>query len=103
MSCDNCALSFCLVLCGGPVVRNKHLVVSLRITPQTILLVASILLVATYLLLFVRSHVRGVRREAVRVAGLLSHVPQDVDVMYHVRCVLKAHGGGGHRKAPAAA
>ncbi|GFR51586.1 hypothetical protein Agub_g14007 [Astrephomene gubernaculifera] len=60
-------------------------------TMHSILLIVSILLVLSYALLILRPYRAAVEREAERLAGLLSHVPAEMDVVSHVRQVLRAH------------
>jgi len=58
---------------------------------HTILLAATAVLAVVYGLFWVRPHCRKVRQEAAKVAGLLSHVPQELDVASHTRHVMRAH------------
>ncbi|GLC57759.1 hypothetical protein PLESTB_001261700 [Pleodorina starrii] len=59
---------------------------------QTILLVVTIVFFLSYAVLLLRPYTLAVEREAMRLAGLLSHVPAEMDVSGHVRQVLRAHG-----------
>ncbi|GLI62827.1 hypothetical protein VaNZ11_005578, partial [Volvox africanus] len=58
---------------------------------QTILLVVTIVFFLSYALLLLRPYTAAVEREAMRLAGLMSHVPAEMDVTAHVRQVLRAH------------
>mmetsp|Transcript_19977 Transcript_19977/g.43523 ORF Transcript_19977/g.43523 Transcript_19977/m.43523 type:complete len:1516 (-) Transcript_19977:1907-6454(-) len=61
---------------------------------QTILLVAAALFTLAYPLLVLRPYLNRIKAEAARVAGLLSNVPQEVDVAGHVTSIVlppKAH------------
>jgi len=63
---------------------------------HTVLLAVTCVLVVLYALALLRPYVKKVKREAVRVAGLLSHVPQEMDVGHHARAVMRAkHGAAG--------
>ncbi|EFJ45816.1 hypothetical protein VOLCADRAFT_93924 [Volvox carteri f. nagariensis] len=77
---------------------------------HTLLLVATIVLFVTYALLVLRPYLAGVAQEAHRLAGLLSHVPADMDVATYARNVMRAaaramqaNGGGGGGGGSAAA
>lgn len=59
---------------------------------HTILLVVASVCAVAYVLCVIRPHVRAVRQEAGRVAGLLSHTPQEMDVGSHTRHVLRLYG-----------
>lgn len=67
---------------------------------HTILLVATVLLLAAYALLLLRPYKSVVAAEARRLAGLLSHVPAELDVQGHVKHVLRSQvracAGGMH-------
>lgn len=56
---------------------------------HTVLLVVTVLLLAGYVLFMVLPYLKRVRMESVRMAGLLSHVPHDLDVKSHVRFVVR--------------
>ncbi|GFR49782.1 hypothetical protein Agub_g11721 [Astrephomene gubernaculifera] len=57
---------------------------------HTILLVATVLLVLSYIVFMLQPHMARVREEARRQSGMLSHVPDtDMDVRGYVRAVLK--------------
>ncbi|GIL69029.1 hypothetical protein Vretifemale_13, partial [Volvox reticuliferus] len=58
---------------------------------QTILLVVTIIFFLSYALLLLRPYTAAVEREAMRLAGLMSHVPAEMDVTAHVRQVLRAY------------
>ncbi|EFJ45814.1 hypothetical protein VOLCADRAFT_93917 [Volvox carteri f. nagariensis] len=58
---------------------------------QTILLAITVVFFLSYALLLLRPYTASVEREAMRLAGLLSHVPAEMDVTSHVRQVLRAH------------
>ncbi|KAG2441028.1 hypothetical protein HXX76_003881 [Chlamydomonas incerta] len=86
-------------------------------TLHAILLIVCIVLVVGYLLLVLWPHLGRVKSYAERQAGLLSHVPPEMDVRGHVRHVLRramatvgwrpriggnrgsAHGGGGGQRS----
>lgn len=59
---------------------------------QLILLILSMLLSAAYLYFVLRPYLALQRDEAVKVAGLISHVPNEIDVTSHVKRVLR-HAG----------
>jgi hypothetical protein len=61
---------------------------------HVVLLCVTLGLVAGYALLLFRPLVRQVRLDAGRVAGLLSHVPPEVDVEAAVRGVVRGKGAG---------
>lgn len=65
-----------------------------------ILMVVTVVLVLWFYVLVVRPHVRKVRREAVAVAGLLSHTPREMDVVSHVRGVLRQYARSKLTKRP---
>ncbi|GLI66740.1 hypothetical protein VaNZ11_010687 [Volvox africanus] len=71
---------------------------------HTLLLVGTILLFLVYGLFILRPYLAAVAREAQRLAGLLSHVPGELDVVSYTRQVMRAaahamgtDAGGGRR------
>ncbi len=68
---------------------------------NTIFLVVTILLFLAYAVFLLRPYKGKVEREACRLAGLLSHVPAEMDVAAHARQMVRAYereaGGGGKR------
>ncbi|GFR51631.1 hypothetical protein Agub_g13986 [Astrephomene gubernaculifera] len=58
---------------------------------HTVLLAATIVLFILYALLILRPYRTAIEREAVRLAGILSHVPAEVDVLAHTRQVLRTY------------
>jgi hypothetical protein len=58
-------------------------------TLQLVLLILSVLLSAVYLVFVLRPYLALQRDEAVKVAGLISHAPNEIDVTSHVKRVLR--------------
>ncbi|KAG2429714.1 hypothetical protein HYH02_013971 [Chlamydomonas schloesseri] len=74
---------------------------------HTILLIITILLLLAYAAFILRPYAAGTEREANTLAGLLSHVPAELDISAHCRQILRNYdrmmhrhghhgGGGGH-------
>ncbi len=71
---------------------------------NTIFLVVTIVIFFGYAVFLLRPYKAKVEREACRLAGLLSHVPAEMDVAAHARQVVRAYGRlrAGGSKTPAA-
>lgn len=65
---------------------------------HTIMLALTVVLALVYGWLWVRPHCARVAREGGWVAGLLSHVPREMDVLAHARHVLRMHGHHDQRR-----
>eukprot|EP00198_Chlamydomonas_reinhardtii_P012874 XP_001702211.1 predicted protein [Chlamydomonas reinhardtii] len=73
---------------------------------HTILLIITILLFLAYAVFLLRPYAANTEREAGTLAGLLSHVPAELDIAAHCRQILRnydrlvnRHGGRGHQSA----
>ena len=74
---------------------------------QLILLIVAVVLSVAYLIFVLRPYLAMQRGDVERVAGLVSHVPHDVDALQHARRVLRpkqkaAQGSASNKVAPSA-
>lgn len=67
-----------------------------------LMLITMVVLEVVYVLLVLRPYLALHRTEAVKVAGIMSHVPQEIDVAGHTRRVI-SRVGRKQKKAPKAA
>ena len=57
-----------------------------------ILLILTLLMLLAYVFLMLRPYIRNIEREVTRMAGMLSHVPNEMDVAAHGKKVLRKAG-----------